>query len=182
MAEQDEDPVILQIDDSLPAGVFLGEPAGADLSPDPELTGPIEPVCDLVTVVENVYYQPLQGQTEQVGEAAYSRSIQSHEQPFVRRFAAGESWKPLPCGWIDHCGLLILANDEGRYMHRHPSPEEKATVASRVVELAYTGDEASFCWLVLPGETMRGYPSDASKLVIRCRKGTAQVTLTLLPE
>jgi hypothetical protein len=136
---------------------------------------------NVVSVVEQVYWQPALDQPQQLLESACGRELESDEQPYVRRLVVNEEWRPIDCGWIgDECGMFLLCNEEGKHLHKNPTPEQKASLDEKVVELRFDRNPTCF-WYILPGESMRGCPSNAQSLFIRCRSGTARVTLTLLP-
>lgn len=133
-----------------------------------------------LTVVEKVYHQnPGKGPTETVG--SFSRDLETKQQIYVRYLDATEEWQPLDTGWLwKDVGHLIVQNDEGQSPRVKPTEEELEELAKRVIELSYDPDgEGS--WLVPPGESMRGTPSSAFKLFFRCRSGTTEFTLTLVP-
>jgi len=135
---------------------------------------------NVMTVVEHVYHQPFGEQPVGV-DSSFNRKLDSDEQMFVRKFRVTEEWTPINVGWVESAGMLMLSNDEGRSLQTLPSDEEKAAVAARVVELKYQDAPDDQAWTVLPGESMRAMPSQASLLMLRCRSESARVTLTLIP-
>jgi hypothetical protein len=138
-------------------------------------------------VVDVIYHQPVDlPPTTMLGDAVrFSRELESDEQPYERRMLATENWKPLDCGWISEVGMLLLRNDEGFFSVR-PTPEQRAEVALRVIELAFSstfvtpGSDGERI-LVPPGESCRFFPKDAKSLRVRCCSGRAQYTISLAP-
>ena len=138
-------------------------------------------IKDRVTVVETVYHRPFNAEATSV-ESRFTRDLESNEQVYRRHLLVTEEWKPLDCGWLKDAGvgMLVLHNEEGRNLQTRPFQEEKEAISQRVVELAY-GPEDHQGWLILPGESMRACPSNAKGLFVRCRKGTAQIIVNLIP-
>lgn len=131
-----------------------------------------------LTVVEMVYYQA-PGEQPESYTCNFCRELLSEEQPYQRKKLATEEWKPLDFGWVDVAGQLVITNDEGKNRQVTPSPEELAVLAEKVIQVSTFATD--FYWKVPPGESMRAYPSD-HKLFIRCTKGTARYTITVIPE
>lgn len=133
-----------------------------------------------LTVVEKVYHQVMgEGATDMVDNRFY-RELKTEEQVYQRKLKATEEWQKLDCGWITECGMLAIKNEEGLFHNTLPTPEERAEVATHVLELGIGAQEAS--WQVLPQESMRGCPMSLQSIYVRCRHGTAKFTLTLFPE
>ncbi len=133
-----------------------------------------------LTVVETVYHRPAEEEPTCV-ESKFSRALRTHEQPYSRKLTATEEWQSLDCGWLEACSSLSIQNEEGRHLSIHPSEEEKADLAKRIIEISYTSlgyDK----WLILPGESMRGCPASLKSLMVRCQHGKAKFTLNLIPE
>lgn len=136
-----------------------------------------------VTVVERVYHQLPYKEAHQV-EARFSRNLESKKRHHTEYLEATEEWQPLPCGHLqDDVGMLVLHNDAETTPGVIPSPEDLDELAKRVIEVSYACPSDSYnCWLVPPGESMRGMPSHATQLFYRCQHGTAEATLTLIPK
>jgi hypothetical protein len=159
----------------------LEEPQVPAEEPLPQLV----PARGHFTVVEQVHYQPVGEQAMTVfGDGhRYSHEVDEDEQPYERHLTATEEWKPLDMGWISRCGQLLLRNDEGNRYLVNPTEQEKAETAKKVIEVAFLhGYDERDALLVPPRESMRVYPKDASRLIVRCQKGKAHYTLALLPE
>lgn len=135
-----------------------------------------------VTVVESVYHF-LPKRQPQGSEVRYSRTLASAEQIYVRLMQIGPEWAKLDCGWVKAASMLVLSNEEGKGLDRVPTPAQRAETAARVVELATTTPEGALVStdLVPPGESLRRIPSELGWIWVRCRTGTALVTLTLVP-
>jgi hypothetical protein len=143
---------------------------------------------DRITVVEQVYHRPADGGEPTVAETRFSRELASQEQPFERRAKVGEDWQPLEHGWLESAGMLLISNEEGRHLQVNPTDEERLSISRRVLELIYAMEDdellvpqSSCTWLIPPGESMRAYPSDVSRLCVRCQSGVARFTLRLYP-
>jgi len=136
-----------------------------------------------ITVVETIAHVGMDlGFTSPTGvEARWWRPVASAEQVYQRRLMAGPSWQPLDSGWIEQVGMVVVENVEGHGLQVIPTPEEKAAIAARVVELGLMGDEGDCrdfaC--VLPGEHLRLQPTQPVHL--RCRAGEARVVVTVYP-
>lgn len=136
-------------------------------------------IKDRLTVVEKVYHQPF-GKRAVLTQSKFTRGLETKQQPYVRYMEATEEWQVLDTGWLgDDVGHLILQNNEEVSRQVNPTEEEREAVAKRVIELGYTESEI---WLVPPGESMRGQPNRPQYLRYRCRHGTAEFTLTLIPK
>jgi len=126
---------------------------------------PREGLSNRITVVEMVYFQA-PGESPLGVESRYSRALTTDEQPCERRLKATEDWRELDRGWVDQTSLIVISNNE--------------TVADKILEVAYR-DAYQDTWLVLPGESMRASPSNASRLVVRSQSGTIRFTANLFP-
>lgn len=134
-----------------------------------------------VTVVESVYHRTSPDHKPLLVDCRSKRTLASDDQPYQRfNLDVGEDWQPLKFDpdWVGPllCGLLIIKNEPTRFAV-NPTPEQRTEAASRVLEVSVSG---SAPWLVFPGETFRGVPSDLSLVRVRCRKGSAKYSLTLL--
>lgn len=118
-----------------------------------------------LTVVEMVYFQ-LVGENPIGAESRYVRGLTTEEQPCERRLKATENWQHLDRGWLEQVSTLVISNRE--------------KVAEKVLEVAYC-DAPHDCWLVLPGESMRATPSDATRIMVRSQSGTTRFTAHLFP-
>lgn len=143
-------------------------------------------IKDRITVVDMLYHQRVDKKIRLI-ESRFSRELEISKQPYEREFEATEEWQPLDCGWLEgKVGMLAITNDEGRFLEVIPTEEEREAVALKVLEIAYDPGDPNHhipgSWLVPPGESMRGSPSHAESLEIRCQSGTAKFTLHLLPK
>ena len=134
---------------------------------------------DILTVVEMVYLQPIDGEAQCV-ESRYMRELDTHEQLYKRRMTVTNEWKPLDVGWIEKAGLLVIHNEEGQHLTANPTEEEAKTIADSIVEIS-SNSEGCFRILVRPGESTRFEPSDVFKLQIRSRTAKAFVTIHAFP-
>ena len=136
---------------------------------------------DRVTVVETVYHRQVEKQRDPFStDSRFTRYLETQQQVYQRQLEATEDWQPLDCGWLPDAGMLLIQNDEGLFLPKNLTKEEQKELSQKVIELSF-GAGCSGSWWVLPGESMRGYPTTTDGLEIRCQKGTAEFTLTLFP-
>lgn len=137
--------------------------------PEPEQSEPKQkPQPDRITVVESVYHQRFTKQPTGV-ESRFSRNLDTREQPYTRQLTATKDWQPLDCGWLKSVGMLVISND-----------------GSENDLLVGYGRGHDVNWIIPPGESMRGYPFDASSLRVCCQNvddetATAEFTVHLFP-
>lgn len=132
-----------------------------------------------LTVVDTVYYQSPEMQATSA-ESRFSRPLDTlDEQPYIRRMKVTEEWAPLDCGWLNECSMLMLVNEEGKGLEKIPTEEEKTEISKRVIEVRFGSETVE--WLILPGESLRGYPINPKLMFIRCRNGCAKLTINLFP-
>lgn len=136
-------------------------------------------VKDRLVVTTAVYHQPFREQPVSVA-SRFVRELETNEQAFVRRRVIDEEWQLLDCGWINRvASYLLLVNEEGKHRQTIPTPEELADTAERVIEVSHNKLEAH--WLILPGASMQGTPVNLHHLFLRCCKGTARLSIFLVP-
>lgn len=133
-------------------------------------------------VVDKLYYE-MPNTEPIVVDSGFARWLETDEQPYIRRFTVGEQWQAVNTGWLEETSMLLIENNEERFTV-NPTSEEKTEAAQKVIEIAFPAGkewtEAS--WLILPGESLRGTPANIKNLWLRCRKGKAKCTITLIPE
>lgn len=140
---------------------------------------------DRLVVVETVYHQPT-GEQPTAVESRFSRDLQTVEQPYQRQLTATEEWKPLDCGWIKDAGMLVIQNLEGKFQ-ANPTDEERAEAAARVLEVSYREDQdpnmdvSRHGWLIYPGESFRGCPSNLDLLAVRSQYGSLRLSVFIIP-
>ena len=136
---------------------------------------------DRLIVVESIYHQPASGDPTSF-DSRFGVELASQEQPYERTTTVGEEWTQLSLGsWITECRMLVLRNEEGNDLRVTPSPEMKAALEAKVLELSDANGPSSVTWLIAPGTSMRGRPSDLSSLRIRSASGTIKFTVCLYP-
>lgn len=139
-----------------------------------------------VTVVHRVMCQQV-GENPFPIETGFARWLETDEQPVGRTCKVGEEWTPLYHGWLESAGILIVVNEEGRRLAVVPTAEEAKEIDEKIVEVGisspYMGKEFIQPFTTIPprGEDMRINPIDLTRLRLRCRKGTARVTISLIP-
>lgn len=108
----------------------------------------------------------------------FTRILKSDDARFIRPdLKVGEEWKEVNTGWVEDVGLLVIVNNEGKFLKVNPTAEEQKAISERVVEI--TCNVACADWLIPAGESFMGSP--AGKVFVRCRKGTAKVTVMAYP-
>jgi len=133
-----------------------------------------------VTVVEQVYHQ-IVGQEPVPFESRYSYELQSDEQAYHRSCKAAEQFEAIDLGWLTNQeGMLVIRNEEGRNLTKKLSPEEQAELAQKQLLLGLPAVPDS-CWVIAPGETIKGTPVSVQKLSIRATKGVVRFSLLILP-
>jgi hypothetical protein len=128
-----------------------------------------------LTVVETAYHQIVGERPSQV-ERRFTRELAGGEQLWERRLRVVSEWQPIDLGWIDRPGLLILANEEGRWDQVNPTPAERAEAAAKILEVAFLRQDDLYPLsladlLVLPGESSRVHPADGVTVYVRCTTG-----------
>ncbi len=131
-----------------------------------------------ITVVETVYHQVMGDQPDCL-ESRFTREVESQEQPYRRNCKVGEEWQALDTGWLDEVSMLVIRNEEGTNLQVHPTEEQKADLAKKVLLLSST--DSSTNWLILPGESFRGVPSTVKNLEVRSQSGTIRFILYATP-
>lgn len=142
---------------------------------------PVGPPPGRLTVVEQVSFQRA-GDRPVTAASAYH--FKTSAAPAVQqRIVVGPTWARLVPAGSAEVSAVHLSNDEGKGRTLIPTPEEVAETEAKVVEVAYSSSDDGDCFLVRPGRTFRAEPNGvgASNLVVRCRSGEAQCTLTLFP-
>jgi len=135
---------------------------------------------DRLAAVGTVYHQPF-GEGPTSIEFRFSRELEAKEQLYSRHIKVSEAWELLDCGWIKSAGMLVITNDEGKHQQVKPTAGELEAISKRIVEVAY-GRSGKHGWLIPPGESMIGCPSNVQGLYIRCHSNTARCTVHLIPQ
>lgn len=157
-----------------------------------DFTTPTPPRTDIpkarFIVNETVIHAQTGRQAQEVAshrDASFVRLLNTEEMPYRRTFSVGEEWILLDYGWAGPSpSQIIVLNEEGQFVGI-PTPEKKAEVLARIVEIAvlietYQGNEQYFPFApVRPYESARFEPY--GRLYVRCRKGTARVTICAIP-
>lgn len=168
--------------------------SGANRSTEP----PPAPAAlkDRVIVLGTAQHLSADGQTS-VSESRFVYEQESDEQPCTRKARAGPEWRPLDAGWLKEAGAVILINEEGKFPHVNPTPEERAEAAAKVVELgclpplppgapaehqSAAGERPVAFAEIAPGRSAQFAPADLARLRVRCRKGEARYTCAAYPK
>lgn len=132
-----------------------------------------------ITVIETIYFQSPDSQP--IGtEDRTLITLDTDEQPYIRNLTIGPEWKRLDAGWLETASLIHLRNNEGTYLDKHPTEEERAEMNGRIVEIA--GDQTPPFALVRPGRSIRMEPYCLDSTFLRCCSGSAKCTLTIFPK
>jgi hypothetical protein len=145
------------------------------------------PPCAIV-VIETIVWRPGTTSPPPQCESKFSRQLNSDDAPYARDLKnVGQEWQKVPLGWVveagGSCGMLSLQNVKAP-RSTYPTPAEQAAIDAKVVEVGFDGCPDDLCWLILPGESMRGVPSQKAQdgaLRVRCRKGACTVRITAFP-
>lgn len=154
------------------------------------------PTKNRITVVENVYHQVLsrQEQPTQYGPKPFVIEVETDEQTCPRRSIVTEEWSEIDLGWVKQAKMLVIWNDEGKFLDTIPSPVDVALAAKRVLEIALAPlypskiDQDSprialeAFGLVYPQSSVRLFPSDSRRLWVRCQSGTCALLVVAFPE
>ena len=142
---------------------------------------PRPPLRGRMTVVDKVYHQPMKGEAY-CCECTFERWLDDDESVYSRKIRASEGWKQIHLGWFSDdgkpVGMLVIRNDEGKYLQRIPSEEEKVSLSEKVLEV---GTHDSPLFLVSPGESLRAVPS-GQNLFVRCLGGECSFTVFAFPK
>lgn len=140
-------------------------------------------------VNQTLYYQKMNGE-QKAYTSKYTAVCRMEEAPYERNLRVTEEWQQLDSGWFrEYPGKepeeMLLVNEEGSLLQRIPTEEEKASIASRIVEVGAVAGETGIVLPVAkikPGRSLRYSPQEVGRVWLRCRKGVARVSLVLIPE
>lgn len=139
-----------------------------------------------ITVVEHVYYEDRQGGAPIIPAGKpYSTTVESDELPFQRKLKAGSEWQGMPgvIEWLGgSVGLLKIENVEGENLQVTPTEEEKADIASRIIDVGVkTETGVQPFGEVRPGESLRINVHLDALILVRCRIKTAKYWIHAFP-
>jgi hypothetical protein len=100
---------------------------------------------------------------------AFTRVLQSDQQPYERELTVVPEWQPLDVGWITDCSMLMLEN----------RGKELVEVCVRARKTMLTPLEPDL--LLPPDEYIRVTPADASRWHLRSTAGPVPCVLMLTP-
>ncbi len=141
-----------------------------------------------VNILSTVYHRN-PGENPITLETNMRHELVSDEQPYQRRCRVGEEWEPLDFGWLApkdgplDVGSIHIVNEEGKFLQKQPTPEQRAKTEAKILEIRVTPDNC--CWgyfLIAPGQPFYNYPTQPKDLQIRCQKGIARFTITVFPK
>ena len=137
-----------------------------------------------VLIVVKTFYHQLGGMDPVSADTRYTRNLQTDEQPYVRHLSLSQEtgWVPIDAGWLNAVGAsyIRVKNNEGTRFQRYPTPEEKADVIKRIVDISFDGINAHIP--VIPGEAQEFTPTDLSLIRLRCQYGTAKISINIVPK
>lgn len=141
-----------------------------------------------IVVTQTITHVPPRGEPTSIAVGT-ARNCRSDELPYRRpsgSFVVGGEWRAIDLGWLAEdpaqIGQVALYNTEGTTLEKIPTPEERAEIDRRVVEVAVVdcaGDPIP-TFLVRPGDVFRGEPTDVGRLRVRCRDPEQRVRCDLI--
>lgn len=100
-----------------------------------------------ITVIDTVAHQMFRSRTT-IAEERFIMPCKSSEQPYQRlSFFVGEEWESLRLDWLMtsegdwNCGMIKIANEEGRFLQTIPTNEEIAEEAKKVLVVGIVSSE-----------------------------------------
>lgn len=165
--------------DELPLGVE--DPRLIEMVPLPDHLSTAQETFDHLTVRETIYHYR-QGRNPTAIEVVFFKKLKTKGQPYPRERTIGEEWEPLAdksC-WIEKPSMVVIENREGIFPTVNPTDEERQTASEKIIEYGFK--DCIGCFTVQPASTERFCPSSFENLMIRCRKGEAEIVITILPE
>lgn len=160
--------------------------SGAEVPSSPRDPPGPQPLRPRVTVTGQAVYQSDSGDPTAVGKP-FSYACVTDDPPCVRPgFKVGGEWVPVTGLWVETVGLLVISNDGPPRRGVNPTPDEAKADSAAVVEVGVVppgGNEPTVFSSVHPGQSIRVEPADAclDDYRLRCRSGTARVTLAAFP-
>ena len=134
-----------------------------------------------ITIGDRLYHQTT-GDQAVVAGTSLSVMVESDEQVFHRRTQVSESTEALGLGWFaekpEQISYVRIANEEGNFLQVNPTDEEREATAAKVLILSVSG--VPFC-RVIPGDSIRLNPIDASKLAIQSASGVTRFSIHVYP-
>lgn len=141
-----------------------------------------------ITVLETLYHQGVLGEKPTTVECQFERKLESDEQPYQRRSKVGEDPQPLDVGWIEEVGEIHIQNEEGRFLQRQPTDEEKVEIAKKILWLGLKAkpnitpiNKFKSLLKIAPGEAIRLPVLDFKEWLICSHSGTTRFTITVFP-
>lgn len=131
-----------------------------------------------LVVVEVCCYQAA-GQSPISPDSRFLVPVESEEYPCVRPYRVGQEPRKLDYLWFGDASMVVIKNSPPP-SDTVPSEEEARRLARRVVEVRFEGDQG--CYLIPPGQSFRGCPSDVKNLTLRCREGETSCTVYVFPK
>jgi len=172
--EKPHEPKDLPVGYGPPPEGFDGDPALLGPPPSTNLT-------DRLTVIDIVYYQ-LVGEGVEEDECRFERSLPCiEEQPYKRRLKATEEAAPIDPKWVENPSMVRIVNLEGKFLQRHPTPEQLEEAEGKVLELGLL-ELTEPLFLIPPGECQRFTPNlPVNQFTIRSQCGIARYILQVYP-
>lgn len=131
-----------------------------------------------LTVVETVYHRTSNdADMPSSVSSRYNRNLSTTEQPYVRITTATDKWQPIPNGWIEKAGLVVIKNLE---------PDDECNTLEVACQDAITWASQSGVpvqrVLVMQGESVRLQPSNVKDWLIRAPKGNCRFSAHVYPD
>ena len=150
-----------------------------------DLSEPERQLPARLVVVETISHQEMIAQPQQTRNK-FIRKLETHEEPYQRKFVATEQWQILDFGWLASLGpgMVVLLNREGEAIQRVPTPEQLTESKARMIKVGLRPESGvpivDFC-RVRPGESCRFEPLEAITYFVRCAAGEAPCTVIAYP-
>ena len=136
-----------------------------------------------LTVVEKYYYQSQGEPIRSLAGSKYVKALDAQgEDAYERTYKIGENLLKLDTGWIEgEIAMLRIINTEGTNWRRIPTKEQMEEISEKNVLVKFVASEHHH-WIIPPGESMKGIPSDIDELHVCCTKGEARITVCIVPK
>lgn len=160
------------------------------MSQEPVPVNPLEELPQLdyspvernrLTAVLAVHHEQSQEQPKSFNLNYVSMLTTDHEA-YSRRCSCSEEWTALDWGWIPAAdvGFLLIEALEGKGLQVHPTEEEKAESAKRVMEIGYV-TSLQDAWPIPPAGFFFVPVERAKDLRIRCRHQATRYRIHVIP-
>ncbi len=131
-----------------------------------------------VTVRSTVLFQSVEEDPTEY-PLHFSQFLESKDEAYSRVLTIGKEPTALDLGWVQGgVSLVVIENRTALPTTVKPSPDELASLATKVLHLSYGGPG----FLIRPGRGQYVEPETVEGLVLRCLQGEARVRVTVIPK